>query len=148
MNTDVISMDELLDRQDDEMKQLEIEIKQLLKTKGISKKELEAKAIQIEYDLKAKHIQEQDDLEEYLSLSVSNTCSDDLVIPTHLRRDNNQKTNQEKLSEASTYKESDIVIAIEAKKAKAQKKKVFSNTIHRILLNPITSIGQKNVIRK
>ena len=60
-------MDELLSRQEIELKELSLTIKSMLKgVKKSSKAELEAKSIQMEFDLKAKHRDEVEELESNL----------------------------------------------------------------------------------
>jgi hypothetical protein len=62
-----LSFDVLMQRQQMELKELEAESKKLLKAANKSNRaEVEARIIQMEYDLKAKHRDEEEELEERL----------------------------------------------------------------------------------
>lgn len=83
--------------------------KQLKKTKGKSKKELEAQIIQMEFDLRAKHREEEDMLQVYLSEHEAEpkTSHEDIAAPQLNSVDHEE---QERVS-------------IEAKKKKAKSKR-------------------------
>ena len=111
-----LTIDELLDRQENELKALALEIKAMVKAaKKSQRAEAEAKGIQMEFDLKARHRDEVDELEEYLaSPSAAQTAATVSDVNQTLKR-------EQEAQQAAAAAEA---AAIEAKRAKAQKKKV------------------------
>lgn len=65
--------------QERELQELQEQCKTLKKTKGINKKEIEARIIQMEFDIRAKHREEENMLESY----IIGTSSLEILYPSH-----------------------------------------------------------------
>lgn len=135
----VISMDELLERQEKEMKKLQGDVRLMLS--GLKKTklaEMEIKTIQMEYDLKAKHNDEQEVLEEIIkSISIGK----EVEIPIELTR-SFENSPIEATADTEAI-EAAAAAAVEAKKAKAQRKRVRNIKNFIVSISPHSLSGKE-----
>lgn len=120
------SWDELEVKQKQEARKLEGEVRAILKkAKKNEKKEVEAKAIQLEYDMKAKHRDEEVLLEEYIEKNggEDNEGGDKAETEEENIDAINEKKRQEEEEADNKRKEDEAVLARIAKAAKKKNKK-------------------------
>ena len=113
--TDLESMDAMERRHDADVKALEVEIKSLLKSaKKSTRAQVEAQAIQMQFDMKARHSDELESLEEkFEALGIDTAAVETSAVDPE---------QQARIAKKNAEEEAERLAA--AKKAKAQKKKV------------------------